>query len=93
MGFILAEAAVEIFWYYNGKYIIDFGAHLLDARLDKTASLSIELKVDHVDPNPPEGVARIDYILTFTYSHIIGGKEITTFRGTALGSGARATVA
>jgi hypothetical protein len=86
-GWVLAAATVEVRWFYDGKYINDFGARLTKAQLDGLSSgLDIDLKVDHIDPHPAKGIARIDWILTFTFKNNTV-RKIFTSSGFALGNG------
>jgi peptidoglycan hydrolase-like protein with peptidoglycan-binding domain len=85
---VLAEAEVEVHWYYDGKYISDFGASLRNAQVDKaTSDLTIELKVTHMDPKPRDGVACVDYQITFTFENFPTTKTVKTATGTARGDG------
>jgi hypothetical protein len=81
------SAIVEVHWYYNGKYISDFGATITQATLESiTYKMDIELSIEHFDANPPGGIAIIDWTLTFRQSHY-GTKTSLTARGRAQGDG------
>lgn len=66
----IAYAAVEVSFYYSGKYINGFHAKLTDAKLDKLADLDCELTVDDSNVgNSPDHVAHIDWTVTFRRRH------------------------
>jgi hypothetical protein len=88
----IAYAEVEISFYYSGKYINNFHAKLVDAELDRTASLACELSVDDTNVgNSPDGIAHIDWTITFRRGHFIGGSKIVTVTGRASGDGTYTT--
>jgi len=87
----IAYAQVEIGFYYSGKYINNFHAHLTDASVDKTASLSAELTIDDKNVgNSADGIAHLDWTLTFRREHFTGSKLVTV-TGRASGNGTYTT--
>jgi hypothetical protein len=83
----LAYAQVEIAFFYSGKYINNFHAKLINADLDKLASLSCELTVDDQSVgNSADGIAHIDWTVTFHRGHPFGSK-VSTVTGRVSGDG------
>jgi len=83
----IVEADIEVYWYYDGKFIHNLSARISRANIESiSSSLEIDFTVTMSSTHGAGGIAVVDWELRFNYSHM-KQKQTITVTGTAKGDG------